>query len=455
MRVVWILIIVVGGVAAGTLFTRFEGEAPEIRTRVDQTYVGQEYRHEFTVSDAGMGVESVRVWIEGESGETELFRKTYPGSLFSGARLPTSQRVAVDIKPEELGIKQGRVALVAEARDYSWRGNTQRVSVPITIDTKAPRIGVRTGLTYVRRGGSEAVVYTLNEEAVKHGVQIGEHFSPGFVDPDDPKRFMALYPFPPDTPPSVKPAVIALDRAGNRSQAGISTSVIERSFPSDTITVSDSFLQQKIPEILGGEQDDLVAAYLKVNRDMRKENGDFIKKLCENSSDERLWRGAFLQLPNSNVGARFAERRTYTYNGQEIDRQTHMGYDLASTAMSDIPAANSGVVVFADELGIYGQTVIIDHGQSLFSLYGHLSEITVEKSVVVTQGETIGKTGTTGLAGGDHLHYAMIISGQFVDPLEWFDERWIQEHIEPKLGKEGEAAPGTPASAAEAETRAE
>jgi hypothetical protein len=49
----------------------------------------------------------------------------------------------------------------------------------------------------------------------------------------------------------------------------------------------------------------------------------------------------------------------------------------------------------------------------------------------------------------------MIISGQFVDPLEWFDERWIQEHIEPKLGKEGEAAPGTPASAAEAETRAE
>ena len=445
MRVVWFLIIVLAGSVAGALFTRFEGEPPSIRTRVDQTFVGREYQHDFTVSDAGMGVESVRIWLEGESGETELFRRVYAGSLFSGAKLPTAQRVAVDIKPEELGINQGRVSLIAEARDYSWRGNTHRVTVPITIDTKAPRIGVRTGLTYVRRGGSEAVVYTLNEEAVKHGVEIGEHFSPGFVDPEDSKQFMALYPFPPDTLPGVKPAVIAIDRAGNRSQAGISISVIERGFPSDTINVTAGFLERKIPEILGGEHDDLVAAYLKVNREMRKENGDFIKKLCEKSRDERLWRGAFLQLPNSNVGASFAERRTYIYNGKEIDRQTHMGYDLASTAMADIPAANSGVVVFADELGIYGQTVIIDHGQSLFSLYGHLSETLIEKGTLAAQGEPIGKTGTTGLAGGDHLHYAMIIAGQFVDPLEWFDERWIQEHIEPKLGKESEAE--APASA--------
>ena len=445
MRVVWILIIVLAGVVSGTLFTRFEGEAPQILTRVDQTWVGQEYQHEFRISDSGMGIESVRVWLQGESGETELFQKTYPGSLLSGAKHPVTHRVAVDIKPEELGIKQGRVSLIAEAKDYSWRGNATRVTVPISIDTKAPRIGVRTGLTYVRRGGAEAVVYTLNEEAVKHGVEIGDHFSPGFADPEDPKRFMALYPYPPDTPPSVAPRVIALDRAGNRSQTPISVSVIERSFPSDTITLSDGFMQRKIPEILGDEQDDLLEAYLKINRGMRAENAEFIQKLCDKSSDERLWRGAFLQLPNSNVGARFAERRTYVYNGNEVDRQTHMGYDLASTAMADVPAANSGVVVFADELGIYGQTVIIDHGQSLFSLYGHLSEILVEQGSVATQGETIGKTGTTGLAGGDHLHYAMMIAGHFVDPLEWFDARWIQEHIEPKLGKEEPAEAEEPA----------
>jgi len=106
---------------------------------------------------------------------------------------------------------------------------------------------------------------------------------------------------------------------------------------------------------------------------------------------------------------------------------------LASTARSPVPAANSGVVVFADDLGIYGKTVIIDHGMSLFSLYGHLSELGVQKGDVVAQGDAVGRTGTTGLAGGDHLHYAMMVSGVFVDPLEWFDDRWIQDHIEAKF----------------------
>ena len=98
-----------------------------------------------------------------------------------------------------------------------------------------------------------------------------------------------------------------------------------------------------------------------------------------------------------------------------------------------MPAANSGVVAFAGDLGIYGQSVIIDHGLGLFSLYGHLSEIAVEKGQVAAQGEPIGRTGETGLAGGDHLHYAMMVAGVFVDPLEWFDARWIQEHVEVDL----------------------
>jgi len=84
--------------------------------------------------------------------------------------------------------------------------------------------------------------------------------------------------------------------------------------------------------------------------------------------------------------------------------------------------------------------VVVDHGLGLFSLYGHLSEISVEKGAPVAKSETLGKSGTTGLAGGDHLHYAMLLDGNFVDPLEWFDPKWIAEHIEGKL----QAAAATP-----------
>ena len=166
---------------------------------------------------------------------------------------------------------------------------------------------------------------------------------------------------------------------------------------------------------------------------MRQENTERIRQICQESSPDRLWSGPFLQLPNSKVGARYAEKRTYHFGGRTVDKQVHMGYDLASTAHAPVLAANDGVVVFADRLGIYGNTVILDHGLGVFSLYGHLSELAIQKGEAVSGGDKLGSTGTTGLAGGDHLHFAMLVSGVFADPLEWFDERWIREHIESKL----------------------
>ena len=148
---------------------------------------------------------------------------------------------------------------------------------------------------------------------------------------------------------------------------------------------------------------------------------------------DRIWAGPFVQMPNTHAGAKFAERRSYVYNGKVVDQQTHMGYDLASTSHADVPAANDGVVVFAGPLGIYGNAVVIDHGLGLFSLYGHLSEIAVENHRPISKGDTLGKSGTTGLAGGDHLHFAMLLDGVFVDPLEWFDKKWIDDHIEAKF----------------------
>jgi murein DD-endopeptidase MepM/ murein hydrolase activator NlpD len=132
--------------------------------------------------------------------------------------------------------------------------------------------------------------------------------------------------------------------------------------------------------------------------------------------------------------AGFAERRTYLYNGAEVDQQDHLGFDLASTALAEIQASNGGVVLLARYLGIYGNTVVIDHGYGLMSLYGHMSSFAVEEGQRVERGEVIGRTGATGLAGGDHLHFAILLRGMPVDPREWWDGHWIHDRLKLKLG---------------------
>src|SRR5262249_21136466 len=112
---------------------------------------------------------------------------------------------------------------------------------------------------------------------------------------------------------------------------------------------------------------------------------------------------------------------------------THLGFDLASLRGSTVPAGNTGRVVFAGPLGIYGNTVILDHGLGLFSLYGHLSGITVAPDARVAPGGPIRNTGDTGLAGGDHLHFSIMIHGVHVDPVEWWDAHWIHDHVEARL----------------------
>ena len=437
MRLIWLLLIILAGSLTGYLFTRFERSPPSIQTRTTPIFVGPERSHEFSVFDQGTGVETIRVWLRKGDLVLELFNETYPGHLLTGATLNLQRNVEIELRPKELELSDGGARLIIEARDYSWLGNRAEVQIPLVIDTKAPAISLQTGLTYVRRGGAEAVVYRVDEESVTHGVRLGDLFFPGFPHPADPARRVALYVLPPDAGPRPSPEVVATDRARNRSAVRIPIRVIERSFPKDRIELSQPFMERKVNELLGSPDGDVLSAYLKINREMRRENAETIREICRKSSPERLWRGPFRQLPNSKVGARFAEHRTYHFSGRRVDSQIHMGYDLASTAQAPVLAANDGVVVFADRLGIYGNTAILDHGLGLFSLYGHLSEFSIEQGDAVNAGDHLGKTGTTGLAGGDHLHFAMIIDGVFVDPLEWFDPRWIQEHIEPKLSHTG------------------
>jgi murein DD-endopeptidase MepM/ murein hydrolase activator NlpD len=156
--------------------------------------------------------------------------------------------------------------------------------------------------------------------------------------------------------------------------------------------------------------------------------------LAESSAPAFLWNERFLQMPNTQVMSTFADRRTYLYEGRPVDEQTHLGYDLASTRRASVPAANNGIVVLARYFGIYGNAVVIDHGFGLMSLYGHLSSIAVSEGEEVARGQSVGRSGQSGLAGGDHLHFTMLLQGLPVNPVQWWDAHWIRDRLSTKLG---------------------
>ena len=207
---------------------------------------------------------------------------------------------------------------------------------------------------------------------------------------------------------------------------------------SDTIRVSDRFMELVVPAILEqtpeiSDQGDLLQNYVNINNELRAQNSATLKEYAKKSLPEFAWHQRFIQLPNSAVTSNFADRRTYVYDGRNVDKQNHLGYDLASTSRAEVPAANDGVVLMSEFFGIYGNTVLIDHGYGLMSLYGHLSSIVANEGDAVVRGDVIGRTGATGLAGGDHLHFTMLLHGTQVDPREWWDAHWINDRIARKL----------------------
>lgn len=320
------------------------------------------------------------------------------------------------------------------------RPQAAEASVTLPVYLVPPPLGRTSTRTYVNQGGCEAVVYTVGERSVKDGVQAGEHFFPGYPLPGGGERDrFALFAVPYDMDDAESVRLFAEDLVGNRSETRIIDRFTRKPPKKDTIRISDRFMEKVVPAILANtpemeDQGDLLKNYLAINGDLRAKNAATLEGLVAASRPEFLWNRKFVALPNAAARSAFADHRTYTYNGQAVDYQDHLGYDLASVRNAPIPAANGGVVLMARYLGIYGNVVVIDHGYGLMSLYGHMASIGVAEGQAVARGDTIGTTGQTGLAGGDHLHFTMMLQGLPVDPKEWWDAHWIQDRLASKLG---------------------
>lgn len=427
--------------AAYYLAPRFESEAPQIRLTPDSEMLGLTPM-EIVVTDRGAGLKSVIATLSAGGSEHMLASEQY-------ARPVAEKKITVALPSKPARVKEGPAILRVSARDASlwnfFRGNETVIHKNLVIDLTPPAIELIADDRYVNFGGVGAIVYQSSADTVTSGVRIGDHFFPGFRGQikDHPDRFFALFAHPYDVPAGAKAVIVATDKAGNTGQMPLVYELKNVKYRKSTIAISDEFIQNRMAPLLkeaDARRGTLKDVFLAVNKGLRKENEETIAAITRKSTPSILWKGAFSQLSNSKVEANFADRRTYVYHGEPIDTAYHLGYDLSVTRQYPVEAANSGTVVFAGDLGIYGNTVILDHGLGLFTLYGHMSSIDVKVGDSIKQRQILGKTGETGLAAGDHLHYGVYLHGVPVLPVEWWDPKWISDNITPKLeGRSGEA----------------
>jgi murein DD-endopeptidase MepM/ murein hydrolase activator NlpD len=452
----WLTIIAAAAIAYFG-WVKFEWSRPTATLRRPLEYLGRKAEIPLDVADRGTGLASLEIAIVAAGTRYQLVSETYPATSWRGSDVH-EKGFNLTVAPREAKIPEGDATLVVVARDGSWlnylKSYPPTLSQPIRVDYSPPTVEVLTAQHYMRLGGSDMVVYKASKDAVRSGVQVEQYFFPGVKGLlPDPDVAAAIFAVPQDLTTAARPKVVAEDAAGNRREADFWVSIKPRKFAERSLDVGDDFLKRKVPDLIEINHlqptDDLVAGYLAINRNLRKQSEETIRKVCSRSEPKLLWSEVFLRQPDSAPLSSFADRRTYKHNGEVIDSQTHLGFDLASLRLSPVIAENDGKVVYADNIGIYGNVVILDHGLGLFSLYAHLSSISVTVGQMVKRGDALGRTGETGLAAGDHLHFSMLVDGIHVDPVEWWDPNWVADHITEKL--KSFEAPQPAAAAATAE----
>ena len=357
------------------------------------------------------------------------------------------QREVLKFSLKNTNLREGSFDLEIKATDASWagfgRGNTRTLTLPMRLDTQPPRASMKHPPPHIRRGGCGTILFSVNKEVSACGVRVGDYFFPAWRQEDG--SYFCVFAFPQRLEPrQYVPELVVEDTAGNVNVSRLAFAVVNAVFRRDTLNISDAFLLTKMPELqhLAPDAETPLDQYLHINREVRVANEKTLRDLQERTADTMLWNGQFIHMPRASERARFGDFRTYTHHGKTIDEQIHMGLDLASLPKADIPAANDGIVAFADFLGIYGNTVIVDHGQGLMSLYSHMSKMHVVVGEVVRKEQVLGQTGTTGLAAGDHLHFGMLLWGLEVQPMEWLDSKWIRDNIAGRM-----KPPAAPAAA--------
>jgi murein DD-endopeptidase MepM/ murein hydrolase activator NlpD len=380
------------------------------------------------------GVRRVTAAIEQNGERYRVFEAVRPSHRlwFFGRNNPSAELKFAAGKKQAPPLRDGKALLIVEAQANDFRAATTTVTLDVDVNTQPPRVNADAFQHYINQGGAELVTFTVSGYWTEAGVRVGPYTFRSFPLPGRPpsERF-AIFAFPWDVPADTAPVVYASNPSGAEAKAHFACKVTPKVFRSRDLQLSDAFIDKVVDEMDPNGSGDKLQRFLKINGEMRRQNNQTLAGLRLKTEPRMFWHGPFWRYGQTE--AQFADHRTYVYHGKVVDHQTHLGFDLADVQHAPIVAANDGRVIFAGDLGIYGNCIVIDHGYGLQSIYGHLSESAVKPGDTVKKGQQIGRSGSTGMAGGDHLHFSMQIDGVQTTPLEWWDEHWIQDRILSKL----------------------
>lgn len=338
--------------------------------------------------------------------------------------------------------KNSKLTLSVRASDNSkWNffmGNEAEKTIPIKVDTKKPNLYVLSNSYSITQGGTASVIFSATDPNLAKlyiKTDAGDIFKPTPFHKDG--FYISLVAWEHNRK-NFEADVIAIDKAGNQSKERIKYYILGKNYRISRIKATDKFIDGKITNLTemfapnGGADLDKKGKFKFVNETLRKSNEEKITEITQKVSNEQInsfFLKPFYPLKNAAAVASFGDHRYYSYKGQPASESYHLGLDLASTKQANIVASNNGVVVFADENGIYGNNLIISHGLGVYSLYGHCSTFRVGVGDNVKRGDIVAKTGMTGLALGDHLHFGILVQGVEVRPEEWMDRKWFKDNI--------------------------
>lgn len=346
-------------------------------------------------------------------------------------------------KSKVLDPKATELTLKVRVNDSSkwnlFEGNKNETVIDINVDYTKPNVNVLSNSYSITQGGSALVIFqasdrNLDRIYVEAG---GEKYQAQPYQKEGYYAALIAWPF---NKQEFTAKVVAIDVAENKRTADIPFYLKNHKYKVSWIRAKDKFIDGKITDLASSDPDyahidERVEKFKAVNETMRLKNEDLIHELSKNISSELLtsWKiKKFYPLRNAQKVASYGDERHYYYESKDnkVSHSYHVGYDLASTKMATIKTSNAGRVVYTGENGIYGNMPMIDHGLGLYSLYGHCSQVLVADGEEVSAGQDIAKTGVSGLALGDHLHFGLVVQGVEVRPVEWFDKEWIRKNID-------------------------
>jgi murein DD-endopeptidase MepM/ murein hydrolase activator NlpD len=432
-----VTLLVLAIVATGLLVAL--SATPVVSLPSSLTAIGQATPIALQVS-APHGVRSVAAFVEQNGVRYPAWESKQPPRRFRWQRGLPDAEVNFTVGSQSLPqLKDGPARLIVEVTSNDFRGKTARVERDLLVVTRPPTLSVDSDQHYLYLGMAELVTFSVGGYWTEAGVRVGDQKFRSWPLPGGKPGMFSLFAYPWNAPAGTPPLVYA-SNPGSEVTGSMAHQFPKKEQPKYRIRdlqLDDRFLQKAVSELDPQGSGDILTRFLKINGEMRRANNKQLADLRLKTEAKFLWSRTFIQQPNSKVESNFADTRNYYYQGKKIDQQVHLGYDLSVTQRVGVVAANDGRVVYAAPLGIYGNCIVVDHGYGLQSIYGHLSEIAVREGDMVTRGQVMGKSGQTGLAGGDHIHFSMQLDGVQIDPREWWDSHWIQDHVAKRVDLAG------------------